>query len=90
MMSRNKNGGDSWGTLYREPMGKLVLHYKKSKNLSGEEYIQSSNTNLPRIIKTSQIERLSKTHAFALDDCICASPEILLNFFIHSKTITSS
>ena len=33
------------GTLYREPMGRLVLRHKKSKNLSGEAYIQSSNTN---------------------------------------------
>ena len=38
-LHQNKNGGDSWGTLYREPMGRLVLHYKKSKNLSGEAYI---------------------------------------------------
>ena len=42
--SQNKNGGDSWGTLY----------YKKSKNLSGEAYIQSSNTNLPGIIKPAK------------------------------------
>ena len=54
-----------------------MLRYKKSKNLSGEAYIQSSNTNSPGIIKTSQkIERLSKTRALALDDCIYASPEI--------------
>ena len=33
---------------------RLVLRYKKSKNLSGEAYIQSSNTNSPGIIKTSQ------------------------------------
>ena len=59
--SQNKNGGDTWGTLYREPMGRLVLRCKKSKNHSGEAYIQSSNTNSPGIIKTSQkIERLSK------------------------------
>ena len=52
-------------------MGKLVLRYKKSKNLSGEAYIQSSNTNSPGIIKTSQkIERFSKTRALTLDDCI--------------------
>ena len=61
----------NWGTLYRQPMGRLVLRYKKSKNLSGEAYIQSSNTNSPGIIKTSQkIERFSKTRALALDDCI--------------------
>ena len=42
------------GTLYREPMGRLVLRYKKSKNLSGEAYIQSSNTNLPGIIKPAK------------------------------------
>ena len=71
MTSRNKNGGDSMGTLYREPMGKLMLRYKKSKNLLGEAYIQSSNTNSPGITKTSQkIERLSKTRGLALDDCI--------------------
>ena len=52
--SQNKNGGDSGGTLYREPMGRSVLRYKKSKNLSGEAYIQSSDTNSPGIIKTSQ------------------------------------
>ena len=50
-------------------MGKLVLRYKKSKNLSGEAYIQSSNTNSPGIIKTSQkIERFSKIRALLLDD----------------------
>ena len=71
------------GTLYREPMGRLVLCYKKSKNLSGEAYIQSSNTNLPGITKTSQkIERLSKTRALALDDCIFASPEIFMDFLM--------
>ena len=53
-------------------MGRSVLHYKKSKNLSGEVYIQSSDTNSPGIIKTSQkIKRLIKTRAFALNDCIC-------------------
>ena len=57
-------------------MGRSVLHYKKSKNLSGEVYIQSSDTNSPGIIKTSQkIERLIKTHSFALNDCIYASPD---------------
>ena len=61
-------------------MGRLVLRYKKSKNLSGE---QSSNTNSPGIIKTSQkIERFSKTRALALDDCIYASPEIFLDFLM--------
>ena len=44
MTSRNKNGGYSGGTLYREPMGRLVLRYEESKNLSGEAYIQSSNS----------------------------------------------
>ena len=39
MTSRNKNGSDSMGTLYRQPMGRLVLRYKKSKNLSGEAYV---------------------------------------------------
>ena len=43
---------------------------KKSKNLSGEAYIQSSNTNSPGIIKTSQkIERFKQTRALALNDC---------------------
>ena len=66
-------------------MGRLVLRYEESKNLSGEAYIQSSNTNSPGIIKTSQkIERLSKTRALALDNCIYASPE---RFWIpHSVT----
>ena len=60
--------------------GRLVLRYEESKNLSGEAYIQSSNTNLPGITKTSQkIERLSKTRALALDDCIFASPERFLD-----------
>ena len=82
-MSQNKNGGDSWGTLYREPMGRSVLHYKKSKNLSGEAYIQSSDTNSRGIIKTSQkIERVIKTRAFALNDCIYVSPEIFLDFLM--------
>ena len=68
-------------TLYREPMGRSVLHYKKFKNLSGEVCIQSSDTNSPGIIKTSQkIERLIKTCAFALNDCIYASPEIFVGF----------
>ena len=83
MTSKNKNGGDSGGTLYREPMGRLVLCYKKSKNLSGEAYILSSNTNSPGIIKTSQkIERFSKTRALALDDRRYASPEIFLDFLM--------
>ena len=81
--SQNKNGGDSWGTLYGEPMGRPVVHYKKSKNLSDEAYIQSSDINSPEIIKTSQkIKRLSKTCAFALNDCIYASPEIFLDFLM--------
>ena len=48
--SQNKNGGDMWETLYREPMERLVLCYKKSKNFSGEAYVQSSNTNSLGII----------------------------------------
>ena len=39
-----------WGTLYREPMGRLVLRYKKSKNLSDEAYntiIARNNKNQP-------------------------------------------
>ena len=64
-------------------MGRLVLRYKKSKNLSSEVYIQSSNTNSPGIIKTSQkIERFSKTRALAFDDCMYASPEIFLDFLM--------
>ena len=56
---------------------------KKSKNLSGEVYIQSSNTNSPGIIKTSQkIERFKQTRALALDDCIYASPERFLDFLM--------
>ena len=46
-------------------------------------YVQSSNTNSPGIIKTSQkIERLSKTCAFALDDCIYIRMPHLKDFWI--------
>ena len=62
-------------------MGRSVLHYNKSKNLSGEAYIQSY-TNSPGIIKTSQkIERLIKTRAL-LYICIFG----FLNV-IHSETM---
>ena len=85
----NKNGSDGWETLYREPMGRSVLHYKKSKNLSGEAYIQSSNTNSPGIIKTSQkIGRLSKTCIFWMNVYM---PHLWISYnVIHSETITSS
>ena len=62
-----------------------LIHYKKSKNLSGEAYIQSSNTNSPGIIKPAKkLKRLSKTCALALDDCIYISPEVFLDFLCHS------
>ena len=56
MTSRNKNGGDSMGTLYGEPMGRLSFRYgdiKKSKNISGEAYIQSSNDNARVLLNLS-------------------------------------
>ena len=63
MTSRNKNGGDSMGTLYRHPMGRLVLRYsgyKKSKNPTGEAYIQSSNANA-RVSLTLALQDGEKT-----------------------------
>ena len=74
-MSQNKNGSDILGDFMQEAYGEVSD--KKSKNLSGEAYTQSSNTNLPGIIKTTQIiERLSKAHAFALYDCIYSMPHL--------------
>ena len=53
MTSRNKNGSYGGGTLYREPMGRLVLRYEESKSLSGEAYIQSSNANARVLLNLS-------------------------------------
>ena len=91
MTSRNKNGGNSMGTLYRQPMGRLVLRYsgyKKSKNLSGETYIQSSNANARVSLNLSIFWLvLVITGELILDDCIYASPE---SFWIsYSVTLTS-
>ena len=71
------------GGLCTEPMGRLVLRYKKSENLQVRHIYNHPNTYSPGIIKTSQkIERFSKTRALALDDCIYASPEIFLDFLM--------
>ena len=48
MTSKNKNGSDSVGTLYREPMEGLrftMINTKKSEDIPGEAYILSSNAN---------------------------------------------
>ena len=31
MTSENKNGGDSWGTLYGRPVERLAFHYGRHK-----------------------------------------------------------
>ena len=84
-------GGFSTGILWG---GLQYYTIKNPKTFQvGHIYIQSSNTNSPGIIKTSQkIERLNKTCAFALDDCIYTY--LTLNIFgclnvINSKMITS-
>ena len=62
--------GSLWGvfTLYREPMGRSVLHTIRNPKTFQVRHIiiESSDTNSPGIINTSQkIKRLSKTRAFA-------------------------
>ena len=54
--SQNKNGGDRWGLCteilwrgYRFAMNGI----KKSKNISGEAYIQSSNANARVLLNLS-------------------------------------
>ena len=80
MTSRNKNGGYSGGTLYREPMGRLVLRYEESKNLSGEAYIQSSNANARVLLNLSIFWLVFIIPGeLVLDDCIYASPERFLD-----------
>ena len=34
----NKNGGDSWGTLYGRPMERLAFHYDRHEEIAN--YIQ--------------------------------------------------
>ena len=34
MMSKNKNGGDSWGTLYGRPMERLVFRYDRHEEVA--------------------------------------------------------
>ena len=34
MMSKNKNGGDSWGTLYGRPMERLGFPYDKHEEIA--------------------------------------------------------
>ena len=58
---------------------------KKSKNISGEAYLQSSNANA-RVLLNLSIFWLVFTRVFiipgelVLDDCIYASPERFLDF----------
>ena len=33
MTSKNKNGGDSWGTLYGRPMERLAFHYDRHEEI---------------------------------------------------------
>ena len=62
------------GTLYREPMGRLSFRYddiKKSKNISGETYIQSSNANARVLLNLSIFWLVLVTPGeLVLDDCI--------------------
>ena len=68
------------GTLYREPMGRLVLRHEKSKNLSGEAYIQSSNANARVLLNLSIFWLVFIIPGeLVLDDCIYASPERFLD-----------
>ena len=41
MMSKSKNSGDSWGTLYGRPMEGLVFHYDRHEEIT--IYIQMRN-----------------------------------------------
>ena len=34
MASKNKNGGDSWGTLYERPMERLAFHYDRHQEIA--------------------------------------------------------
>ena len=34
MMSKNKNGGDSWGTLYGRPMERLAFRYDRHEEIA--------------------------------------------------------
>ena len=50
MTSKNKNGGDSWGTLYGRPMERLAFHYDRHEEINCKLYsdmacILSSNGN---------------------------------------------
>ena len=78
-MSQNKNGDDIWGNLYREPMEITMNDIKKSKNISGEAHIQSSNANA-RVLLNLLIFWLVFIifiipGRLVLDDCPYASPE---------------
>ena len=83
-MSQNKNGSDMWGLCteilwrgYRFAMNDI----KKSKNTSGEAYIQSSNTNAPVLLNLLIFWLvLVIPGELVLDDCIYASPERILDF----------
>ena len=34
MMSKNKNGGDSWGTLYGKPLERLAFRYDRHEEIA--------------------------------------------------------
>ena len=34
MTSKNKNGGDSWGTLHGRPMERLAFHYDRHEEIA--------------------------------------------------------
>ena len=60
-------------------MGRLVLRYEESKNLSGEAYIQSSNVNARVLLNLSIFWLVFIIPGEVLDDCIYASPERFLD-----------
>ena len=61
-------------------MGRLVLRYEESKNLSSEAYIQSSNANVRVLLNLSIFWLVYIIPGkLVLDDCIYASPERFLD-----------
>ena len=38
MTSKNKNGGDSWGTLYGRPMERLAIRYDRHEEMGDIHY----------------------------------------------------
>ena len=56
-------------------MGRLVLCYEESKNLSVEAYMQSSNTNACVLLNLSIfLAGFTISGELVLDDCIYAPP----------------